>query len=139
VDRDYALSRIPEGEINDRYVKRQDLFTSYALLHRGAEYFKMARLPRENLKTIDDLSPQLTEFELRYKGQDFNTAAEVLLDIDFNYLDLWGHYRLMMNLHERLQGKINDSYLKQNSVGNLGSAIGAWRNISKLSPATLKL
>src|SRR5262249_41664891 len=63
-----------------------------------------------------------SEFELRCEGDDYNAAAGLLLEFDFDYLFLWGHYRLMSELHERLQGKISDRQLVQNSVGNLGSA-----------------
>ena len=92
------------------------------MLHRGAEYFKQARQPRETWKKLDDLSPQLNEFELRYAGEDYDTAVSVLLEIDFDYLLLWGHYHRVIELHERLQGKIDDRFLQQRSVGNLGSA-----------------
>ena len=129
VDRDYALARIPKGQPAERQLKQKETadatglpFTRFTLWHRGADYFKKARLPRDNWKTLDDLAPQLAEFELRLAGQDFDTAAEVLLTIDFDYLLLWGHYRLMLNLHRRLQGKIGDSDLKEESVGNLGTA-----------------
>ena len=40
----------------------------------------------------------------------------MLTDIDFDYLLLWGHYRLMAELHERLQGKLTDPTLKMISV-----------------------
>ena len=134
-DRAYALSRIPKGEESDRmefsskekedevtYSLRSAPYTKYALLHRGAEYFKQARQPRETWRKLDDLTPQLNEFELRYSGEDYDTAASVLLEIDFDYLLLWGQYRLLIELHKRLQGKIKDQDLKQRSIGNLGSA-----------------
>lgn len=121
VDRAYAFERIPEGSEADREAE-QPSFSRFALLHRGAEYFKQARTPEESWKTIEDLRPQLIEFELRYAGRDYDAAAEVLLDFDFDYLLLWGHYRPMAEMHERLQGKINDSQLKQWSIGNLGTA-----------------
>ena len=78
VDRDYALSRIPEGEPADRR-RPSAPFTRYALRHRGAEYFEQTRTPREAWKQLDDLAPQLAEFELRYQGEDYDTAAAVLL------------------------------------------------------------
>jgi tetratricopeptide (TPR) repeat protein len=118
VDREYALSRVPEGDASDR---DEPVFTQFALLHLGADYFKEVRMPRENWKTIDDLSAQLAEFDLRCAGQDYDTAADVLLDIDFDYLLLWGHYRVMTELHERLQGKLNDPKLKSLSAGSLGT------------------
>jgi tetratricopeptide (TPR) repeat protein len=118
VDKEYALSRMPEGDASDR---DEPVFTHFSLLHLGADYFKEARMPVENRKTIDDLSAQLAEFDLRYAGQDYDTAADVLADIDYDYLLLWGHYRVMTELHERLQGKLNDPKLKSYSVGNLGT------------------
>ena len=119
VDREYALSRVPKGDESDR---DEPVFTQFSLLHQGADYFKEARMPRENWKTIDDLSAQLAEFDLRCAGQEYDTAAKVLREIDFDYLLLWGHYRVMAELHERLQGKLSDPELKSVSAGNLGSA-----------------
>ena len=123
VDREYALSRVPRGEASDREVLDDKTpFIQIALADRGANYFAETRLPRKNWKTLSDLAPQLAEIDLRCAAEDFDTAARVLRTIDFDYLLLWGHYRLMINLHENLQGKLNDSYLKSGSVGNLGTA-----------------
>jgi tetratricopeptide (TPR) repeat protein len=119
VDRDYALSRIAEGGPGDRDAEAPPL-TRFALRHRAAEWFKLSRKPREAWKTLNDLSAQLSEFELRCEGDDYDTAAAVLLEFDFDYLFLWGHYRLMTELHERLQGKITDPALALDIVGNLG-------------------
>jgi tetratricopeptide (TPR) repeat protein len=123
IDCEYALSRIPQGQPADRDTAEPRL-TRYSLLARGAGYFEQTRTPRESWKQLGDLAPQLAEFELRYQGEDYDTAAAVLLDIDMNYLQLWGHYRLMVQLHERLQGRITDSaYFGQASTGNLGGAL----------------
>jgi tetratricopeptide (TPR) repeat protein len=121
VDRDYALSQIAEGDRADRDAVVPPL-TRFALRSRAAEWFKLSRKPREAWKTLTDLGAQLSEFELRCEGGDFDTAAAVLLEFDFEYVYLWGHYRLMTELHERLQGKITDPGLAAASAGNLGSA-----------------
>ena len=55
VDRDYALSRLPEGETADRDAD-PPVFTRQALRHRGAGYFEQTRTPREDWKTLDDLA-----------------------------------------------------------------------------------
>ena len=55
---------------------------------------------------------QLAEFDLRCAAGDYDTAASVLLDIDFDYLLLWGHYRLMIRLHEKLQEKLTIQNLR---------------------------
>jgi tetratricopeptide (TPR) repeat protein len=122
VDRTYALSRIPRGEPSDRDEQDAPPYTQFALLNRAAEYFKQSRLPREDWKTIEDLAPQLAEFDLRCAGEDYDMAADLLTDIDFNYLLTWGLYRQMAEMHERLQGKLSDKYMQAASVGNLGSA-----------------
>jgi tetratricopeptide (TPR) repeat protein len=96
-------------------------YTQFALLRRAADYFRQARKPRADWKTLDDLGPQLAEFDLRCAAGEYDTAGWVLREIDFDHLFLWGHYRLMAELHEQLQGKLNDSWLKSRSVGNLGS------------------
>jgi tetratricopeptide (TPR) repeat protein len=120
VDRDYALSRLPEGESADRRADPPP-FTRQALWHRGAGYFAQTRTPREDWKTLDDLAPQLAEFELRYQGEDYDTAAQVLLGIDFDYLIAWGHYRLTAGLHERLQGHLDDPWTNASSKENLAT------------------
>jgi tetratricopeptide (TPR) repeat protein len=121
VDRDYALGRLVEGEPDDREAEPPPL-TRYALRHRAAEYFKESRRPRESWKTLEDLAPQLAEFDLRLAGEDYNAAASVLIEIDNDYLNLWGHYRLLMDRYERLQGMLTDPYLECGSGSGLGSA-----------------
>ncbi len=93
-------------------------FTQYALLRRAADYFRDTQLPREHWKTLDDLAPQLAEFDLRCAAEDYDTAADVLLEV-VEDLDKWGHYRLLIELHEQLQGKIVDEYLHLANLGNL--------------------
>jgi tetratricopeptide (TPR) repeat protein len=124
VDRAYALARVNLGDEQDRKLIRTDRppFTQLALYHLGANYFQKARKPRPFWKTIDDLAPQLAEFDLRYAGQDYDTAAEVLLEVDFDYLMLWGHYRLISGLYERLQDKLTDPKLIRSIMINQSSA-----------------
>jgi hypothetical protein len=121
VDRDYALSRLAEGDPGDRDAE-VPLLTRFALRHRAAEWFKLSRKPREAWKTLGDLAAQLSEFELRCEGDDYDAAAAVLLGFDFDCLFLWGHYRLMSELHERLLGKITAPRLARNSASRLGSS-----------------
>jgi tetratricopeptide (TPR) repeat protein len=122
VDRAYALSRIPRGEPSDRYEEDAPPYTQFALLNRAAEYFAQSRFPRGDWKTIEDLAPQLAEFDLRCSGEDYDTAAYLLLEIDFDYLLTWGFYRQMLEMHERLRGHLGISFLEALSINNLGAA-----------------
>ena len=119
VDRDYALSRIPRGTSADRETDPPP-FTQQALLHSGADYFEQTRTPREHWKTLDDLAPLLSEYELRFEGEDYDSAADVLFSIDDDYLSPWGHYRLTIKLHERVQGRIHDRWTDGKSKTGLG-------------------
>ena len=101
IDRDYAFGRIRKGEISDRNETETLRYTQFALLHRGAEYFKQTRLPREQWKTIE-------------------AAAKVLLEIDYNYLDLWGYYQLVIDLYERLQDKTTNLKINGRLLLGLG-------------------
>ena len=126
VDRDYALGHIPPGQLGepDGGPVR---FTRYALQARAADYFEQTRTPSDSWRNLDDLTAQLAEFELRYANADYDTAAEVLDDIDFDYLQKWGHYRLAADMHERLNGTLTDLYwqmVNASGLGNIYSTLG---------------
>ncbi|MCI0694525.1 TIR domain-containing protein [candidate division KSB1 bacterium] len=122
IDRAYAFGRVPKGEVLDRNEIEAPKYTQFALLHRGAEYFKQARKPQEEWKTIEDLEPQLAEFELRFEGKDYDTAADILLEIRYEYLDLWGYYRLVLDLSTKLENKSTNPQRKDRIVHGQGTA-----------------
>lgn len=130
VDRDYALSHIPPGQ-REYGGAKPGSFTRYWLRTRAAGYFQQTRTPRDSWRNLDDLAAQLAEFELRYSNADYNTAAAVLADIDFEYLQRWGHYRLVASMHEQLSGVLADPYWQMataNALGNSYSTLGQSRS-----------
>jgi len=122
LDRAYARSRIPRGGQSDGGREDAPPYTQFALLHRAAGFFRRSRLPDGELKTVEDLAPQLAEFDLRCDGEDYDTAAAVLLGIDLAYLGKWGLYRQMEEMHERLRGRLKAPHLEAASKLNLGTA-----------------
>src|SRR5262249_25742363 len=82
-------------------------FTLSPLRHRAADSFRATRTPPADWKSLTALTPQLAEIDLRYAAGDYDTAAQVLREIGFDYLLLWGHSQLMIDQHERLQGKLS--------------------------------
>ncbi len=116
VDREYARSRLPAGGLGDSAAA----FTLTGLQARAADYYAQIRTPRESWRTLDDVRPQLAEFELRCDTGDYDTAATVLADIDFDYLQVWGHYRTLAGLHGRIHGRITDPNLNAAHLVNLG-------------------
>ena len=123
VDRAYALEQIPGGQTSDRFETAPPPFTRISLSHRAAEFFAESRKPREEWKSLDDLAPQLDEYDLRCEGQDYDTAAGVLLEIDFDYLLLWGHFQLLADLHQRLRGRVRDAEAKMLCANSCGSSL----------------
>ena len=123
-DQDYALSRMPKGESDKRIGQgaRARTWDQHSLTLRAADYFVEVRKPRAEWKKLDDLAAQLAEFELRCEAGDYDTATNILLEIDFDYLFLWGHYRIVIDTHEKLQGRITDKWLEGRSTDILGSA-----------------
>jgi len=111
----------PESLVTNRLIPNH-LFTQHDLLTRAADYFAQARKPRAEWKKLEDLSAQLAEFDLRCAAGDYDSAASVLRDFDADYLLLWGHYLLTIDLHNQIQGKIKDSYLTMTTVWLLGLA-----------------
>ena len=116
VDRDYARSQLPPGGPGDSPAA----FTLTGLQARAADYYAQIRTPRESWRTLEDVRPQLAEFELRCDTGDYDTAATVLADIDFDYLQVWGHYRTLVDLHGRIHGRITDPALNATHLANLG-------------------
>ena len=116
LDREYACSQLPPGSPGDSPAA----FTLTGLQARAADYYTQIRTPRESWRTLDDIRPQLAEFELRCDTGDYDTAATVLADIDSGYLQLWGHYRTLIDLHGRIHGRITDPALNVIHLDNLG-------------------
>jgi tetratricopeptide (TPR) repeat protein len=112
-------------EILDRALRVPQVWTQYALTSIAANYFAQARKPRSDWTKLEDLAAQLAEFDLRCSIKDFDYAASILLEISFDYMERWGHYRLMIDLHERLREKIIDDELHLGHLNDLGGAY--WR------------
>ncbi len=116
VDREYARSRLPLGGPGDPAAA----FTLTGLQARAADYYAQIRTPRESWRTLEDIRPQLAEFELRCDTGDYDTAATVLGDIDFDYLRVWGHYRMLVGLRGRIHGRLSDPALNAAHLTSLG-------------------
>ncbi len=116
IDQDFAYSQLPEEGSGEPTCTRQ------ALERRAAEYYVQLRIPEETWKTIDDLEPQLAEFEHRIRAGDYDGACMVLNTIDFNCLFLWGHFTQLIELRGKLLGHLTDFRLQAINLGSLGRA-----------------
>ena len=138
VDRDYARGQLPPGRPGDALAA----FTLTGLQARAADYYALIRTPRQSWRTLEDVRPQLAEFELRCDAGDYDTAATVLHDIDFDYLQMWGQYRTLVALHGRIHGRITDPTLNTAHLTNLGNChnrLGDYRQAIDLHTQALAI
>ena len=119
IDRDYVRSKLPPGVPGDI----ADSFTLTGLQARAAEYYAQIRTPRESWHSMENIQPQLAEFKLRCDTGDYDTAAVVLADIDYYYLQLWGHYRTLVELHGHIHEHITDPALNAAHLCSLGNCL----------------
>ncbi|MFZ5911942.1 MAG: tetratricopeptide repeat protein [Chloroflexota bacterium] len=139
VDREFAFGLIPQEnrdwrlEISDSDESQetdsqspitncQSPFTQHELTSRAADYFRKARKPRAEWKKLEDLSAQLAEFDLRCEAGDYDTACGILSSFYYDYLYLWGHYRLWISLHLRVKDNLQDKTLIMHNLNGLGLA-----------------
>jgi tetratricopeptide (TPR) repeat protein len=140
VDRDYAFRRIPDGGRSPDDAGPRP-FTKQALHERAAEYFEQTRTPHETWRGLDDLAPQLGELEQRCHAGQFDSAARVLLDIG-DHLQTWGHYRLAIGLHQRLEEQLADPWIvsaSKTSLANCQHALGETRQAIELHEEALTI
>ena len=116
LDRDYAYRQLSEEiEQGEEYNRRN-------LELRTADFYMSIRKSEGEWQSIEDLAPQLAEFEHRVRAGDHDGACRVLEPIDYNYLFTWGHYTRLVELRERLLGRLADPGLRAANLGKLGLA-----------------
>ena len=124
LDREYAYRQLPDDEEPEAYNRRN-------LELRTADFYASIRKPESEWKTIDDLAPQLAEFEHRVHAGDYDGACRVLEMIDSDYLFLWGHYARLVEMREKLLGRLIDPSLRLTNSGSLGLAYHCLGQIQK--------
>jgi len=87
MDRAYFYSRLPDGSMDDKTATPAP-YTRNALHYRAADYFRRQRKPRGESRSVDDLSPQVSEAEHLMQAGDYDTASELLLMFGEDYLQM---------------------------------------------------
>jgi tetratricopeptide (TPR) repeat protein len=115
LDREYIYGRLPGGDEPNAYNKRN-------LELRAAAFYASIRKPEREWKAIDDLTPQLSEFEHLVRAKDYDGACQLLETIDHRYLYLWGHYTRLVEMRQRLVAHLKDPGMQIDNWGSLGRA-----------------
>ncbi len=117
-------------------------YTCRSLELRAAQYYASIRKPKDEWKTIDDLTPQLAEFEHRLCSQNIKEAFEILESVDRNYLSTWGYYERLAQMRQQLQKYLIDPGQRSMNLSNLGFvhyAMGHIEHASQLYTQALSI
>jgi tetratricopeptide (TPR) repeat protein len=117
LDRDYAYRQIP-----DAIDKEPDSYNRRNLELRAAAFYASIRKPESEWKSIDDLEPQLNEFEHCVRAGDYDGACLVLEPIDSEYLSLWGQYTRLMEMRKTLLDHLAIPHLQATNLALMGNA-----------------
>ena len=117
LDRDYAYHQMPDPPDKDEV---RDVYSRRNLELRAADFYASIYKPESEWKTIDDLAPQLAEFEHRIRAGDYDGACRVLEPIG-SYLYLWGYHTRLIESREKLLGRLVDLGLRAVNLRYLGA------------------
>jgi tetratricopeptide (TPR) repeat protein len=129
LDREYSYRQIPDAVDED---KEPDSCNRRNLELRAADFYASIRKPKSEWKAIDDLEPQLAEFEHRVHAEDYDGACRVVESIGLD-LYFWGHYARLIEMQEKLLGHLTDPRLRATNLGHLGNA---YRVLGRMERAT---
>ena len=90
-------------------------------LHRAvASWYATQRKEPADWKDYADVEPQVQQLQHLIRAGDFDKACERLNEIDREYLAVWGYYPLLIQLRQKLEGKLSSPRLRSENQGNLG-------------------
>lgn len=89
---------------------------------QAAAFFRSLRKPDEENRALEDLWPQLQEFDQLLRAGRGDEACSLLTHYSDCCLKPWGHAVLVTELHGRLGGKVEDKRVWALSLGSLSGA-----------------
>lgn len=101
-------------------------YTNQNLHKRAAAYYRSARSQAEP-QNINDLETHICEFEHLIMANDFEAASNLLLEIDDQYLALWGFYDRVIMMRSKLTNNLPDDRLEidnEIAIANIFRQIG---------------
>lgn len=101
---------------------RKQQFNRQSLHTLAADFFAELRVPRNELKTLADLEPQLEEFHHRICAKEYEKAFALLNDIDADFLAFWGSFGGIVNLRTQLLDRLTNKRSEMENYSELGDA-----------------
>ena len=133
LDEAYAYENLPRGHG----------YSVEALERSAADYYARLGTTPKNWKSIEDVEPELREFEHRVRAGDYEAAAIVLERLNADTLGERGHGMLARRMCADLKGKLKDpekelirlyaSGTSNNVIGDHATAAGELRAAAMLA------
>lgn len=124
-----ALHPIDQAYCYDQIPVDRSAFSRAELHRRAAQYYRGQRAPRSSWRRVADLQPQLNEFKHLINADAGDEAAQVVLDIDRDYLWEWGNKDLLRQLYATLDGLVHDPHVAHHVARRR-----AWLNFFEAPP-----
>jgi tetratricopeptide (TPR) repeat protein len=157
VDQAYALSLLAKGEEPDFAAKftrsilaampkgyiplKDDIpFTQLALAERAAGYFRQARKPPDQLRSLLDVQAHLNEVAMWQLAGDYDLAVSVLGQVS-NRLLMWGHAHLLVEIYGDLLRHVKGNRRADalNSLARAYILLGDFRDAIRLFEEALEI
>ena len=85
-----------------------------------ADFYEASKKTLDEANAIEDLKAHIDEINHLTRAGHYERAARVLTSIDYDYLILWGHYKLLSELWESLIYELKTPDLQMNAYNDLG-------------------
>ncbi len=135
----WASTRV--SELQRRHFLLRRTATRLLAHQHIAEYYRR-RSPADNGQlNRQQYSNRLQEYEHLLMAEQYDAAYRVLETFSFSYLWLWGYYDRVVELHERVEGRLRDPLFQELNIGNLGFAycgVGRYEKAIDFSHAALE-
>jgi|GEM_PF-3569811 len=105
IDQDYAYSQIPDGPVQAL------LYSKRSLESRAADYYAQVKISRKAWHSINEIQYHMLEIEHRIRADEYNKAAEVLLEISTEAADR-GYAHTLRGIYTAILEKVSDKRLR---------------------------
>lgn len=105
IDQDYAYSQIPDGPVQAL------LYSKRSLESRAADYYAQLKMDRKAGRSLSEIQYHVLEIEHRIRADEYNKAAEVLLEISTEAANC-GYANTMQEFYTSIVEKVSDKRLQ---------------------------
>lgn len=100
-----------DQDIRTNYLKLHDVVRKSNIERRIASYYIALRCEKRRWSSLQDVEYLMKSFDYRIRAGDYDMAAQIIGQIDRDYLNTWGYAHLVLKMRDLLSGKLLDKQL----------------------------